>query len=387
MKILIITYSREVNPGTFLQAYGVQYALKKLYPDAKIDLLKHRRMYYSITSEKKMIVGKKAQLAFMKAKLSAIPRRLKYEMAYRTKFSLTHKEFDFFDYDEDEFKLFAEKYDLIVVGSDTILINVEKNGRYGLMWLMGINANKIMFAASAAPANFKLSERQRYDLYTSLSTFKLLGVRDGITKKLVDEIGLNDKVYIQYDPTYLIPKNKFVLPLYIKRILEQKHKYHRIALINFGKGFNGTKMITENLKQKGYFTIATLYNQWADANFMTLSPFEWGALFRYIDLTISDSFHNCVFTFMNNKPAIAVDWKNTRFSVDGFSKTKDLMHIYNLDEFHYLYNIEDGVKPILDIICLAENSFDSEKTIAVNNFIAEDYRYLMKKIGATVKSV
>ena len=52
MKILIITYSREVNPGTFLQAYGVQYAFRQLYPNAQIDLIKHKRMY-SIAAEKK----------------------------------------------------------------------------------------------------------------------------------------------------------------------------------------------------------------------------------------------------------------------------------------------------------------------------------------------
>lgn len=59
MKILIITYSREVNPGTFLQAYGVQYVFHQLYPNAQIDLIKHKRMY-SLTEEKKKSMQKKA---------------------------------------------------------------------------------------------------------------------------------------------------------------------------------------------------------------------------------------------------------------------------------------------------------------------------------------
>ena len=73
-------------------------------------------------------------MAFVKAKLRAIPRRLKYEWAYKTKFHLTKEEFDFFDYDEEEFKRFAEQYDLIVVGSDTILIQLER-GEFQRDWL------------------------------------------------------------------------------------------------------------------------------------------------------------------------------------------------------------------------------------------------------------
>ena len=49
MKILIITYTREVNPGTFLQAYGVQYGLKQIFPKASIEYINHERLYFSVT--------------------------------------------------------------------------------------------------------------------------------------------------------------------------------------------------------------------------------------------------------------------------------------------------------------------------------------------------
>lgn len=385
MKILIITYSREVNPGTFLQAYGVQYVFHQLYPDAQIDLIKHKRMY-SIIAEGKNANLRTSKFAFFKAKVCAIPRRLKYEWAYYTKFHLTEQEFDFFDYDDAEFKKFAEGYDLIVVGSDTILINLKRNGHYGLMWLHGIDTQKILFAASASPANFNLTKEDVAQLYKSFSSFLFLGVRDSVTLSLLhDRIGLGDKAFRIFDPTYMVPASMYHIPWITKYHLESIRKHKKIALVNFGKGFVGTKTITETLKQKGYHTIATLYNQWADTNLMTLSPFEWGALFKYVDLTVSDSFHNCVFTFMNNKPAIAVDWKTTRFSSDGSSKTKDLMHIYNLEDFHYLYNEKDGIDPIFDKIRLAENSFDKDKTIAGNKLIADNYQSLLKKIGSTIK--
>lgn len=153
---------------------------------------------------------------------------MKYEWAYRNEFHLTEQEFDFFDYDYAEFKTFAEEYDLIIVGSDTILINLERNGHYGLMWLRSINTQKILFAASAAPANFVLNEQQKKDLHKSFSTFKLLGVRDQVTEHLLrDEIGMGDKIYTQYDPTYLIPESEFSLPFHVRKKLEHIRKHQR----------------------------------------------------------------------------------------------------------------------------------------------------------------
>ena len=39
MKILIITFTSGVNPGTIMQALGVQTAMKSLWPDAQVDFL------------------------------------------------------------------------------------------------------------------------------------------------------------------------------------------------------------------------------------------------------------------------------------------------------------------------------------------------------------
>lgn len=39
MNILIITFTSGVNPGTFMQALGVQTAMKLIYPDADVSFL------------------------------------------------------------------------------------------------------------------------------------------------------------------------------------------------------------------------------------------------------------------------------------------------------------------------------------------------------------
>lgn len=385
MKILIITYSREVNPGTFLQAYGVQYIFQQLYPNAQIDLIKHKRTY-SITAEKKKANAKESKLSFIRAKARAIPRRLKYEWAYRTKFHLTEQEVDFFDYDEAEFKAFAEEYDLIVVGSDTILINLECNGHYGLMWLHGVDTQKILFAASAAPANFTLNEQQRKELYESFSTFNFLGVRDRITLGLLrDVIGLGDRVYIQYDPTYLIPETEFSLPYLIRKKLEYVRKRQKIALVNFSvTGCPFKQEMTEFLKSHGYYTISTLYNEYADNNLMSLSPFNWAAMFRYVDLSVTERFHDTIFSLRNCKPVIAIDWNEKRFSKEGFSKTQNILAQYGLEFNHFIIKDKNSIHEVFDYI---KNTFVEKAVgqIRVHNLeISNEYRGLMKKIKKTL---
>lgn len=386
MKILIITYSREVNPGTFLQAYGVQYAFRQLYPNAQIDLIKHKRMY-SIAAEKKNATAtNESKLSFFKAKARAIPRRLKYELAYRTKFHLTDQEFDFFEYDDVEFKAFAEGYDLIIVGSDTILINLEKNGHYGLMWLRGIETQKILFAASAATANFELNEQQKKVLYNSFSTFKFFGVRDRVTEHLLrDEIGIGDHVYTQYDPTYLIPESEFSLPYFIRKKLEGIRKHQKIALVNFSvTGCPFKKEMTEFLQQQGYYTVSTLYNEWADCNLMSLSPFGWAAMFRYVDLTVTERFHDSVFTLRSGKPVVAIDWNCRRFSKDGFSKTQNLLSLYGLECNHFIATNLEEAKKVMGYIKVIPVEVQKIIIDKHNLHITDSYKKLIYRLQETI---
>lgn len=385
MKILIITYSRETNPGTFLQAYGVQYTFKKMYPSAQIDLIRHKRGY-SVLKESKAQNGRKGWMTFVKAKLRAIPRRLKYEWAYKTKFHLTGKEFDFFDYDENEFKEFAEQYDLIIVGSDTILIQLERNGHMGLMWLKDVNTRKVLFAASAAPANYDISEHRKKQLLESFSSFELLGVRDRVTQRLLtEEIGLGKKVYIQYDPTYLIPDECFKLSPRVVDILESKRKNRKIALVNFSvTGCPFKKELTEFLKQEGFFTVSTLYNEDADLNLMSLSPFEWGALFRYIDMAITERFHDSVFTLRNGKPVVAVDWATFRFSSNGFSKTQDLLELYGLEENHFIATNQIEAKAVMEHFKSIDIDKQRESICVHNQKVYSEYESIMNNVMSVI---
>ena len=356
--------------------------MKQVFPGARVDLLKHKRLY-SLSGQQKGDRTKeiKKDWNWFKGRILAIPRRIKYEWNYVRKFHFSNQEFDFFDYDEDQFRKFADSYDLIVVGSDTILIELKRNGRFGLMWLLGVDTCKALFAASAAPANYTLSQSDVNVLKTSFSDFKLISVRDSVTFDLLSKkVGLGDRVVNLFDPTYLIPSSEFHIPYWIGRKLRSIARKRKIALVNFGNAFEKKKLVTQFVRSCGYYTIATHYNQWADMNLMSFSPFEWGAMYQYVDLTVTERFHDSVFSLRNNKPVVAVDWEPSRFALDGSSKLTNLLDMYGLMNLHYNCMKNDNESRLLEIIRNVNDEFNLDECRKVNDMIFSSYADLMTKM-------
>ena len=187
--------------------------------------------------------------------------------------------------------------------------------------------------------------------------------------------------YTQYDPTYLIPETEFSLPSWTRRKLERIRKKKKIALVNFSvTGCPFKQAMTEFLKSQGYYTISTLYNEYADCNLMSLSPFGWAAMFRYVDLTVTERFHDSVFTLRNGKPVVAIDWSKNRFSKDGFSKTQNLLSLYGLDCNHFIATSLEEAKPVMEYI-KAVPVVEQQKIIKQHNLkIVNEYSEIMRKI-------
>jgi len=336
MKILLITYSREVNPGTFLQAFGVKLKLSELFPEAEIELIKHKRVYSFLNNSNRQNIN----WTFVKSKIMAIPRRIKYEILYKKYFIFSKTEFDLFSYEFGDFKLFAESYDLISVGSDTILTKLldGSNGQFGLMWLEDIATRKIMFSASASPCNFVLNDAIKKRLYRVINNFDFISVRDNITFDLLkNKIGASQIVHELPDPTFFIPDNYFI---FNNRKLSKIAKYKKIALVNFGDKFKFKSNLTAYLKANSYYVISTHFNSYADKNFMNLNPFQWGGLFSKIDLVVSDRFHDTVFGLRNNKIVFTLEWDDNRFSGHGKSKARDLLQKYSFESQHFIIENE-----------------------------------------------
>lgn len=85
--------------------------------------------------------------------------------------------------EESVFTEYANSFNLIVIGSDTIIESCAINGKWGIMWpSTDIKTAKVYFAASADSAVNLLKHKELYrEQRKRVSDFKQIGLRDYVT--------------------------------------------------------------------------------------------------------------------------------------------------------------------------------------------------------------
>jgi len=357
MKILIITFTGGLNPGTAMQALGVQTGLHLIYPTAQIDFLSFRDFkkieILNMRIEKKIMVHTIIQKGY------AFYRLQKYKKFRKKNFSYT-KTVDLFNYAEEDIA-FIKDYDLVAIGSDTILERgYSEKGRIGLNW-MPLDVNKIYFAASASPANFEPKE----DLKNVASRAKFIGLRDDLTINFfIQKLGINESRLIkQPDPSFFLDINKFKLSSSLAKKFKDGNKY---ALYNFNSNFPLRKELAEGLRSVGYKVVTTSYNPFADICLDTIDAFEWAGVFPLIDIVVTERFHDSVFGLRNEKPVIAIDWDTNRFSASGDSKTLRILEDYGHSHLHFNLCMDTDLKPIIVAVENIDKLFNRKNVVIAN---------------------
>lgn len=348
MKILIITFTGGVNPGTFMQALGVQTALKNIYPQANIEYLR----FPDFKRGKLMVHGKKDSLWHtLLQKGYAVYRLMKYRNLRKKHFNYT-QEIDLFDYSEESVG-WIKLYDLVVIGSDTILEQAyNDSGKIGLNW-MPLDVPKIYFAASASPANFVPNK----DLNLIAENAKFIGLRDNLTIRFFKEqLGISsDRIVKQPDPSYFLDIEQFQLN---KRLRGKIKPCIKHVLYNFNSNFPYRKELADKLRDLGYKVVSTAYNPYADICLDTVDAYEWAGVFPLMDLVVTERFHDSVFALRNCKPVIAIDWDKNRFASEGDSKTYRILEDYHLNACHFNLAKSSDLSPICDAIEIIDTVFN-----------------------------
>lgn len=380
MKILIITFTKGINPGTFMQALGVKTAFQKAFPNATIHFLdfpdfKRNNGIQTFT--------KRSLSTLFLQKLYAAIRLIAYNKAYKRTFTLTPFQTDLFNYQPDIVNKLSE-YDIISVGSDTILEEACINDNIGINWLPfpNLKAKKIFFAASASPANFSLTAQQKEILTSSISNLKYIGIRDNLTTNyLTNQLNINvASINKQPDPTFYLDVNTFTLPKrYAKRLTGKK-----IALYNFNINFPYRKELAHLLKKKGYTLVSTFYNPYVDIQVATVDAFGWAGLFKHCHLIVTERFHDSVFGLRNCKPVIAIDWEKKRFANKGDSKTFRILEDYNLTDLHFNLSQSSNLQPIEEAIDKLDTIFDAQKINQINLKYIQRADTLLEKIKGSI---
>lgn len=373
MKILIITFTTGVNPGTIMQALGVQTAMKSLWPDAQVDYLDFpdfKRGGIGVRGKKDRIVNT------IKQKVFAAYRLMKYIQLRQKHFHYSEK-VNLFDFTEEQVVSIKE-YDLVVIGSDTILEQAySQDGQIGLNW-MPLPIKKIYFAASASPANFEPTD----ELSKVVNEALFIGLRDELTIKFfIDKLGIDkDRIIKQPDPSYFLDITHFQLSGRYKKCFVSGNRY---ALYNFNSDFPHRRALADLLRSKGYGVVSTAYNPYADICIDTIDAFEWAGVFPFVDIVVTERFHDSVFALRNEKPVIAIDWDPSRFAKGGDSKTLRILEEYGLEKNHFNFSHSAQLSDISYALDQILSSFDINKVRETN----QDMRNKLNKILMIIKQL
>lgn len=373
MKLLIITFTSGNNPGTFMQGLGVQTALKKLWPDAQIDFLKFPDFKASYG-----IIDSNARLWHtLRQKVVSAYRLLKYNRLRKQIMNFTPT-IDLFNYNEDD-EAFIRQYDLVVIGSDTILEKAYgKDGSIGLNW-MPLKVKKIYFAASASPAIIESSK----ELKAVAANAEYIGLRDYLTVNFfVNKLCIDVKRIVkQPDPSYFLDINQFKLSKNKAKRLKKDGKY---ALCNFMSNFPLRKDIADALRGIGYTIVSTAYNPYADISLDTLDAYEWAGVFRLMNVIVTERFHDSVFGLRNERPVVAIDWDPARFNQGGDSKTMRILEDYKHEHLHFNLCGVNDLSQVINAVQNIDNLFDLNTVRRVNEYQNNRLNEILQIIKTTV---
>lgn len=382
MKILIITYWKETNPGTFLQAYGVQFGLRKIFPTADIKYLnytnavKETDLSNKAHNDAELLYDNLTFIQKVKHVCALIKRRNLFLQCQKKYMSFDKQKFNMYQSEEENinFTLYENQFDLIVIGSDTIIESCNINGLWGVMWPnLQVRTNKMFFAASADSA---INLQNKPELYAELrnrtNNFVQIGLRDYVTINFfINQLNISsDRILKQPDPTFYLPLSIFsISEKKIKRIPRGKQK---IIFYHFDRCFKYRKALANILRKQGFYLITSEYDPNCDYSLRSLTPFEWAALFQYCDFVLTERFHDTVFAMRYKIPVITIDWRLRVMNNKMESKRLSILKDFDCAENHCVINSESDLRNVMDkLFEIGGNNYNEKITRKVEEMTNE----------------
>jgi len=358
MKIGILTYFLDANPGTFLQAYSTCEALRKRFPNDQVELIDfyyHRPYFLPISLRTHLTIG-----TFIRdLKRYGIYKEVQKEYLATSREKLvTHDSKRVWEFINEQ------KYDLIVVGSDTILELQPfhfKQDSISPYWLPPeIRCKKVMCAASARALTIEqLNPNQRKACTESINGFDLVGVRDDATFALVKDLGLieESKLQIVPDPTFSYDiDDSFAEKLISKKRLDFTKP---TVAVNLPRILKPATELIAYYKSKGFQVISLGVAKCEIPCLTDISPFEWAGIFKHCRLVITYRFHDTLFSLKNLTPVIALEWAKFYVNDRGHSKYYSLLKQFDLHENNLVNTVDlkDAGK-VIEVADKAMQDFD-----------------------------
>ncbi len=338
-KIGILTYFWTDNPGTFLQAYSIQEAYRRVLVDDRVEVINYQSFRWRWRPNfSHMTVGQWKR---------DLTRHAKYNWCRRHRLNLTPRRLVCEDPAKAWRFLSAFRYDLISVGSDTLLeLWRTKADGVTAYWLNPeIPARKVMCAASARATQFTdLCDGQKDYMRTSVRDFDLLGVRDAATYELLRCLGVNgEKLRVVPDPTFAYEIDPSHADAYFhKRGITFDRPTVALHLL---RQMSWAGELASSFRAMGWQVLSLRPAAYADYVVNDISPFEWAGLFGACDLVITHRFHDTVFSLKNKKPTVVLVPNRDRVTTSGDSKYHTCKRLFDFDNVQL---IEDWTRVSAD---------------------------------------
>lgn len=285
MKIGILTHHTVVNFGAFWQAFALQEAVKRLYPEAKVEIINYIDLkHFSINLAGWFLSPGNSRKISEWSNTYALPFTLK---RFRKKYM---------DLSPLCFSVNAINklnYDSIIIGSDEVWNYDDWKTANSIKFGLGLTCkNIISYAPSAANTNI---EHIPEEIKNGLKKFSHISARDEKTAILAEQ-ATGKKVTRVLDPTFLgeikteknpfLPECDYILFYYCQnlpdKVLNQIKEYaKKYGLKILGAG--------ENTYEYEQCTV-------------NMTPFQWAEMFRHAKFVFTGTFHGAVFSILNKIP-------------------------------------------------------------------------------------
>lgn len=324
MKIGILTYFGDLNFGTNLQAYTTMCSLKKVFPNAEVEIVP----IHSFKNVNRPYLSSATPISLYRD----FKRIKKYSQFVKEKLRVKN---DVIIKETDNGLKFINKrrYNRIYVGADTLL-ELDRHEKAGyddltFYWLgKSIQAKQYLLAASSKNVFYNsISSLQKEQLASCIPNYSSIYVRDTPTKKLIECFAVNQKVEIIPDPTFAYDIDYKYAEEYIQ---QKKLDLSNAILIHAYREDFYIPRFVKMAKKRGYTIVSLRPARWADVEINDIGPEEQAGIFRYFKCVITHRFHDTLFCLKNCTP-VAVSLPDPNLADEnGESKHSTLLDFFGL---------------------------------------------------------
>lgn len=323
MKIGILTYYYDMNCGTTLQAYATLMAVRRVFPEAEVEIIPFR-------SFKLRRLPYKAEASI--ASILRDMRRIYGYMQFAKKYQQITDDFVTSDPQEGIEYIKSRNYDRIYVGADTLLeLDRLPQGYDGLsaFWLSpDISAKKYLLAASSKNVNYKdLSPKQREQMQACVNSYSGIMVRDTATYELLSHFTEQGNIQMIPDPTFTLDIDYSYAEKYVMR---KGIDLSNVICFHPLKGEKWCAEVADRLRAKGYRVASFRPARWADYELNDMSPLEQLGIYRYFKCFVTHRFHDTVFCLKNGEPVVTYPASDQYANQSGDSKYSALYNMFGL---------------------------------------------------------